>query len=314
MMVRIICSLLAAAYPTHYIYYMLQRHKRTFQVDAQEYPFEDHWLEKDGTALHFIDEGDGVPVLMLHGNPTWSFLYRRIIVSLRGKCRCIAPDYPGFGYSGHPPAYSYTPEEHARWIKALIESLRIDRCILVVQDWGGPIGLSLAVDHPGRFAGIVLCNSWCWPPMLNALIFSWIMGGPLGNYLHLRHNFFARVIVPWGIYHKETRLPSVLKAYTDPFPTPESRMGTYVFPRSIRTSSAWLKDIESRLYMLRNKPVYMVWAMKDPAFGKKYYIRRWKKYFPDARLDMVSDASHYLQEDCPERVVNAIENVLKILK
>lgn len=146
--------------------------------------------------------------------------------------------------------------------------------------------------------------------MPGARVFSWIMGGPLGKYLQLRHNFFARVIVPYGIYHKEARTPGVLEAYTDPFPTPESRMGTWVFPRSIRTSSPWLKEIEARLPVLGSLPVRMVWAMKDPAFGKSSYIRRWQGFFPGAPVERVADASHYLQEDCPQRIVRAIENIL----
>ncbi len=279
-------------------------------MDTGEYPFKDHWFEREGSALHYVDEGQGTPVLMLHGNPTWSFLYRNVIKAVAGRCRCIAPDYPGFGYSEHPPEYSYTPEAHAQWIRALVDTLGLERCILVVQDWGGPIGFSLAVEQPERFAGIVLCNSWCWPPTPGARVFSWIMGGPLGKYLHLRHNFFARVLVPYGIYHKEARTPGVLEAYTDPFPTPESRMGTWVFPRSIRTSSPWLKEIEGRLPVLGSLPVRMVWAMKDPAFGKSSYIRRWQGFFPDAPVERVTDASHYLQEDCPQRIARAIENIL----
>ncbi len=289
---------------------MSQKHERPFTVDIDEYPFTDNWFKRDGVNLHYVDEGDGIPVLMLHGNPTWSFLYRKIIKGLKGKCRSIAPDYPGFGYSGHPPGYSYTPAEQAEWINALIEFLGIERFVMIVQDWGGPIGFSLAVNKPERIAGIVLCNSWCWPPLLNARIFSWIMGGPIGKYLHLRRNFFAKVMVPSGIFHREAKTKTILKAYTDPFPTPESRMGTYVFPRQIRKASPWLKTVEEKLKVLRDKPVEMVWAMRDPAFGKEYYIKKWKTFFPDAPVERVEDASHYLQEDCPERIISAVERIL----
>jgi haloalkane dehalogenase len=86
---------------------------RKFEVDRAEYPFADRWLEREGSALHYVDEGSGPAVLMLHGNPTWSFLYRKVIKQLGGACRSIAPDYPGFGLSDHPPGYGYTPQEHA---------------------------------------------------------------------------------------------------------------------------------------------------------------------------------------------------------
>jgi haloalkane dehalogenase len=133
------------------------------------------------------------------------------------------------------------------------------------------------------------------------------MGGPLGRYLHLRHNFFARIVVTLGIYHRRVKPWSVLKAYTDPFPTPESRMGTYVFLRQIRKASAGLKSIEDRLTVLRAKPVEIVWAKKDPAFGKAAYIKKWKTHFPNAPVDHIRGASHYIQEDAPERIVSTFK-------
>jgi haloalkane dehalogenase len=286
-------------------------HARRFQVDAGEYPFEDHWLDRDGVAMHYVDQGRGVPVLMLHGNPTWSFLYRKVIRELSPACRCIAPDYPGFGYSDHPPGYGYTPPEHASWVGTLLDRLGLDRFVLVVQDWGGPIGMSLAVDRPEQVAGLVICNTWCWPPDMAARIFSLLMGGArLGRHLQLEKNFFARRIVASGIVRPEIKTPAVLAAYTDPFPTPDSRMGTWVFPRSIRAQSAWLRSLEEKLPVLRDKPVEMVFAMKDVAFGKESCIRRWHRHFPEAPVDRLSDASHYLQEDRPDRVAAAVRRVL----
>ena len=284
--------------------------KRPFSVSREEYPFEDHWFERDGAAMHFVDEGEGTPVVLLHGNPTWSFLYRNVIKALGGACRTVAPDYPGFGFSDHPPGYGYTPQEHAGWVKALVSHLGLPPFILVIQDWGGPIGLSVAVEDPDRIAGLVIGNTWCWPPDTRAKVFSCLLGGPLGRFLHLRRNFFAKRIVPSGIARPERKPPEVLKAYTDPFPTPASRMGTYVFPGAIRQESTWLGSIEERLHVLGEKPVEMVWAMKDKAFGSEKYIDHWKGHFPDAPVERVADASHYLQEDCPENVAAAIRRVL----
>jgi haloalkane dehalogenase len=289
---------------------MTAAHERSFSVSDVAYPFRDHWFERDGVAMHYVDEGDGTPVLMLHGNPTWSFLYRDVIKDLAGTCRPVVPDYPGFGFSEHPPGYGYTPQEHAEWVTDLIDHLHLDGFILVMQDWGGPIGMSVAVDRPHSVAGLVILNTWTWPPDWNLWSFSSVMGGPIGRYLHLRRNFFARRLVPWGIARKERKTPELLRAYTDPFPTAESRMGTYVFPRAIRKSASWLRSIEQRLSCLREKPIEMVWAMKDPAFGKESYIRRWQGYFPEAKVDRVDDASHYLQEDCPDRVAAAVRRLL----
>lgn len=283
---------------------------RRFAVDENEYPFADRWFTHEGIHMHYVDEGEGTPVLMLHGNPTWSFLYRKVIKALNGKCRAVAPDYPGFGLSEHPPGYGYTPREHAEWVEALLDHLKIERFILVVQDWGGPIGLSLAVKNPSRVAGIVLLNTWCWPPTANAYIFSFIMGGPLGPYLQMKKNVFARHLVPAGIVRPENKTPEILKAYTDPFPDPETRRGTYVFPREIRKSADWLRGIEERLPLLRETPVEMLWALKDFAFGSERYIKKWQGLLSWAKLTRLPDASHYLQEDCPEEIAAAVEKIL----
>ena len=283
---------------------------RKFDVDPAEYPFADRWFERGGSALHYVDEGSGPPVLMLHGNPTWSFLYRNVIKQLGGACRAIAPDYPGFGLSDHPPGYGYTPQEHAEWIHALVDELGLKQFVLVVQDWGGPIGLSIAVERPDDVAGLVILNTWAWPPDRTGVVFSLIMGGPIGKYLHLRRNFFARRLVPSGIARAVRRTPAILKAYTDPFPTPASRTGTWVFPRAIRRSAAWLAEIERQLPRLRAKPVEFVWAMKDVAFGRERILGRWLSYFPGAPVDRLPEAKHYLQEDEPERVAAAVKRMV----
>jgi haloalkane dehalogenase len=262
--------------------------------------------------MHYVDEGSGTTVLLLHGNPTWSYLYRNIIKALSKEARLIAPDYPGFGFSDHPPGYGYTPQEHAQWVNALIDHLGLKKILLVCQDWGGPIGLSIAVERPQDFAGLVILNTWCWPPTWDARLFSRLMGGKvLGKFLQLRKNFFASKILPSGIFHKEKVTPALRKAYADPFPTEDSRMGTWVFPGEIRRAARWLADIESRLHLLNYKPVAMVRPKRDPAFGKRRVLDRWLSHFPKADVEELEDASHYLQEDRPDQVIAAIRKVLK---
>src|SRR5215831_4091649 len=115
---------------------------RPFEVDPDEYPFADHWLAYKDGRIHYIDEGQGPVVLLLHGNPTWSYLYRNIIKELRGECRLVAPDYPGFGMSTAPSGYTFTPQEHAEAIEEFVHHLDLKDLILVIQVWGGPIGLA----------------------------------------------------------------------------------------------------------------------------------------------------------------------------
>ena len=285
--------------------------QRPFAVSQELYRFEDHWLERDGAAMHYVDHGSGTPVLLLHGNPTWSFLYRDVIRMLGSGARAIAPDYPGFGFSDHPRDYGYTPPEHAEWVTALIDHLRLPPFVLVVHDWGGPIGMSIATRQPDRIAGIVILNTWAWPPTFDMRVFSHAMGGnTLGKWLQLRRNFFARRILPAGISRADRKTPEILDAYTAPFPDRQSRVGTWVFPGAIRKNYVWLRETENALWRLRDKPVEFVWAMNDVAFAKKHIMARWRGHFPTAPWELIAGAKHYLPEEQPERVAAAIERVI----
>lgn len=257
-----------------------------------------------------MDEGEGRPVLLLHGNPTWSFLYRRVVGDLGERCRCVAPDLPGFGRSEAPDGYGFTPPEHARVVGRLVDELGLEDFVVVGHDWGGPIGLAVATDRPGRVAGLVLSNTWCWRPDPWMAAFSLLMGGPVGRWLCLRRNFFARRIVPLGIHRRDRRTGPVLEAYRAPFPTPESRVPTWVFPRAIRTSADWVAEVEARLDRLRGRPVELVWGMRDPLLGRRTHLERWRRRFPAAGVDRVEDAAHYLPEDRPDRLATGVRRVL----
>ncbi len=273
-------------------------------------PFSPRWLSLGGAVLHYVDEGGGnPPVLMLHGNPTWSFLYRGVVSRLRESFRCIVPDLPGYGYSLPPPGYGFTPQEHAAWLRTLLHELGIGQFILAAQDWGGPIGLSLAVEHPEQVKGLVLANTWCWPPFWDARLFSLFMGGPVGKWLNLRHNVFPRFVLPLGMSRSSRRRRSPLQAYVRPFPSPEARQGVPVLAEHLRRSSDWLASLEQRLPSLRGLPVYLVWGLKDPIFGRRAYLDKWLNLFPEAYIDRVEEASHYLPEDAPERMARAVQRV-----
>jgi haloalkane dehalogenase len=280
-------------------------------VPAETYPFENHWLERDGVRLHYLDRGSGTPILLLHGNPTWSFLYRNVIRELDGACRCIAPDYPGFGRSTAPQDYGFTPVEHAATVGRLVDALGLEGFVVVGQDWGGPVGLSVALERRERVAGVVLCNTWCWPPDAPIWLFSLLVGGPPGRWLCLRHELFTRWIVPAGIHRRERRTGTVLDAYRAPFPTRESRLPTWVFPRALRSCSGWLAGLDARLHGLQDVPVELVWGRRDPLLGRASVLERWRRRFPGAGVDRVEDAAHYLQEDRPERLAAGVRRVLE---
>lgn len=269
------------------------------------YPFASHYAEIDGSAVHYVDEGSGPPLLLLHGNPTWSFLYRDVIRGLRDGYRCIAPDHPGFGLSRAAPGYAYTPAEHADVLQKLVLELDLSEVTMMVHDWGGPIGFAVATRHPGRFAAFVVGNTWAWPKAdLGTQIFSRLLGGTIGGHLILRRNFFVEKVVPGNV--KRKKLPGdVMDAYRGPFPTPESRRPVHVFPREILASRPFLAQIERSLPTLRERPALIVWATKDPAF-REAERKRWEQMFPAHQTVILEGAGHYLLEDAGDEIVSAI--------
>ncbi len=287
--------------------------KRPFEVDSVEYPFEDHWLPYRDGYIHYIDEGQGPTVLLLHGNPTWSYLYRNVMKELRSDCRLLALDYPGFGMSKAPSHYGFTPQEQADAVVDFIGRLNLKQVVLVVQDWGGPIGLHYAVRHRENLRGIVVMNTWAWPAtVLPMKLFSLIMGGwPLGYWLQTQRNFFATILVQHGIYHAEQVTESVRKAYTAPFPTPESRTPTWIFPGQIRKARSWLAEIEAKLPMLSDVPTHILWGTKDSGAFPLEEMEKWQRYLTMNETEPLDDASHYVQEDRPDRVVASIRRVLE---
>lgn len=292
------------------------RRERPFTVDETLYPFADRWLDVQGATLHYVDEGparaagDARPVVLLHGNPTWSFLWRHPIRQLRRRARMIAPDLPGFGMSEHPEGYGYTPQEHAERIGAFVEALGLEGMVLVLHDWGGPIGLRVALERSDRVAGLVVANSFCGPLDRPARAFSALAGGRVGRWMHRRHNAFARWIVPLGTAQPQARQQAIRHAYTAPFPTEASRVGTWVFPRALRSEAAWLAELEGELERLNHLPVGLVWGRRDPVLGRRAWIHRWQRHFATTDVERRRDASHYVPEDAPESVTTTIEQLL----
>jgi haloalkane dehalogenase len=274
-------------------------------IPEQLYPFESHFAQIEGARLHYVDQGSGPPLLLLHGNPTWSFLYREIIKGLSDRFRCVAIDYPGFGLSRAVPDYGFTPAEHSRIVERLVLELELRDVTMMVQDWGGPIGFALATRHPDRFAAFVIGNTWAWPKSdPGTQIFSRLLGGPIGGYLILRRNVFVERIIPGNVKRKKLSA-QVMDAYRGPFPTPESRRPMHVFPHEILASRPFLAEIDRKLPALRERPALLVWPTRDIAF-REPERRRWEGIFPDHRTVVLEGAGHYIQEDAPGEIVAAI--------
>jgi len=182
-----------------------------FTPDPDLYPFESRWFDSSRGRMHYIDEGppggQGPTILLCHGNPTWSFLYRDIITALRGRFRCIAPDYLGFGLSDRPAGFGYTIDEHARVVGEFVDHLTeregLDGFLTMGQDWGGPISMAVAVERSEKVRGITLGNTWFWPTdQLTMKIFSRVMSSPPLQYAILQRNFFVERLVPAGTQHR----------------------------------------------------------------------------------------------------------------
>jgi haloalkane dehalogenase len=277
-----------------------------FTPDPALYPFESRWFESSQGRVHYVDRGSGPPILLYHGNPTWSFLYRDIITSLQDRFRCIAPDYLGFGLSDRPRGFGYTVEEHVRVMGEFVDHLGLDGFLTMGQDWGGPISMAVATQRADRVRGVVLGNTWFWPAAdLPTKLFSKVMGsGPMQRAI-LDRNFFVNRLIPAGT----ARPPSdeVMAHYRAVQPNREARAGVARLPKEILAAKPVLERLARDVpATLGSKPALLVWGMKDPAFRPGPNIPRMREAFRDNVLVELPNAKHFIQEDEPARIADAI--------
>ena len=278
----------------------------TFTPSPALFPFRSRWFDSSVGRVHYVDEGEGRPLLLLHGNPTWSFLYRHIIARLRDGYRCIAVDYPGFGLSVRPEGYGYTPAEHARVVGELVDHLGLDDLLLMAQDWGGPIGMAVALGRPDRISGLVFGNTWFWPPdRVSMVLFSRALSSPPARWAILQRNLFVELGLPLGT--ARTLSTQEMNTYRGAQPAPWARLGVAEFARQITASSGWLHELAvSAPRVLGSKPVLLVWGMQDLVFRPSVFLPRWRQSFPDHVLVELPSARHFIQEDAPAEIADAI--------
>ncbi|MEA2456012.1 MAG: haloalkane dehalogenase [Thermoleophilaceae bacterium] len=284
---------------------------------AGTFPYASRFVSAGDVSLHYVDEGppEAAPLLFVHGNPTWSYLWRRQIAELSSKGhRCVAFDHMGFGRSDKPPQLSAYPlERHVANAVALIDALDLHDVTLVGHDWGGPIGLGAVLDRGDRLSRIVLMNTWAWelPSFLPPFLREFRTDG-LGEILALGGNLFVESI-PGGMHRRDTD-PVMMEAYRAPFPDYWSRAGTLAFQREIPLterdrSAPVMASIHERLADV-DVPVLLVWGMRDPVF-QPVFLEQWQELFPKARTVELPEASHFLVEDDPDGVTGAIEGFLR---
>jgi haloalkane dehalogenase len=269
------------------------------------YPFTGSYLNLDGVSLHYLDEGAGEPVIMLHGNPTWSFFYRNLILGLRQQCRVIVPDHIGCGLSDKPDEsrYDFSLERRVRDLEALIEHLKLPgRFTLVMHDWGGMIGMAYAVRHPERVNRLVLLNTAAFhlPPAKPLPPSLWVCRNTaLNDFLVRRSGLFCRLVTRWGCRHPMS--DRVREAYLSPHGSGESRLAHLRFVQDIPLkpedrSYALVSQVQELLPTFRQTPTLILWGEKDFVFDR-YFLEVWEKTLPEAEVHRFPEAGHLVLED-----------------
>jgi haloalkane dehalogenase len=273
------------------------------------YAFEPRYVEQDGLRMHYVDEGAGAPILMLHGEPTWAFLYRKMIPTLAGVGRVVAPDYFGFGRSDKPTRIEdYSYEFHYAAIERLAEALDLRDTTVVVQDWGGPIGFRLAVEHPARVARLVILNTG-------------IGAGRAPSEEWLRFRAFVRRVGSDLVPGQLIRISAVtaladdvIEAYNAPFPTPESKAGVLAFPEQVPTeidhpNAAKMLEIRAALERWE-KPALVLFSDSDPIFSTVSAEHMASRIPGSGPAEIIAGAGHFLQEEKGEEIAERIVRFL----
>lgn len=281
------------------------------------WPYEPRWFNSADGRMHYVDEGprNGQPIVMVHGNPTWGYLYRRFIEAVtQAGYRAIVLDHLGFGRSDKPDNPKlYQIPRHGDRCEALLESLDLQDATIIVQDWGGPIGLTWAARHPERVRNLVVLNTFAHRPpgkvalpLPLRLFRTPIIGEVLVKGLHA---FVKLFLFKDGLVYPKRLGARERAAYLAPHPNWSSRTAILVFPREIPSGpsgrvSDFVAVIHDQLVKaFYHKPVLIAWPMKDVAFRPEILDNLWLQDFPDAEVMRIEDSGHYIQEDAHEKVI-----------
>lgn len=271
-------------------------------------------LEVDGGPMAYVDHGEGEkPILCVHGNPSWSFLYRRVIEHFGGERRVIAPDHIGCGRSAKPQDWTYRVADHVANLEKLVLELDLKDITLVCHDWGGAIGMGVAGRHPGRFSRFVVMNTAAFHlPLLPLRIAVCRIPG-FGAVAIRGFNAFAGAATVMAV--ERPMKPEVKAAFVAPYHDWSSRIATLRFVQDIPMSPAhrsWetMQTIEKNLSKLRSKPLLALWGMQDWCFTPAF-LDRWLEHFPEAQVERYADAGHYTLEDAHERILPRMARFLE---
>jgi len=283
------------------------------------YPFKSHYMDLDGLQYHYVDEGRGEPVVMVHGNPTWSFYYRELIKSLSGRYRTIAPDHIGCGLSDIPPPsqYNYTLQTRIDDLDQLIGSLTgSEKISLILHDWGGMIGMAYALRHPQKISRLIVLNTAAFlPPDAKKIPMRLHLirnSGPLAAIAVLGFNLFALGALYMASHRGLAR--EVKRGLIAPYNCWKNRIATLKFVQDIPLgekdpSYMVVQQTGEQLHLLSKLPMLICWGEHDFVFDFDY-LAEWQRRFPDAEIHRFPDAGHYVLEDVPEKIVPLIDRFL----
>jgi haloalkane dehalogenase len=285
------------------------------EIWRKEYPFESHFFDVgDGVRMHYLDEGpdSDEAVVMLHGNPTWSFYFRNVVRALRGRVRCIVPDHIGMGLSDKPAKYPYQLARRIGDVQKLIAHLRLKRVHLIVHDWGGAIGMGVATRAADRTGKIVILNTAAFPDENIPGRISVCRWPVIGSLLVRGFNGFAGPAVSMAV--TKPLAPEVRAGFLAPYRSWANRVAVHQFVRDIPMEPAHptlpiLQQIAVDLAWLRAKPILIGWGGRDFCFTD-HFFERWKQFFPHAETEHYADAGHYVLEDAREQLIPRIAEFL----
>jgi haloalkane dehalogenase len=283
-----------------------------------QYPFSSHYFEHDGVRQHYLDEGaaDAPVMVMVHGNPTWSFYWRHLVTAFSSQYRVIVPDHMGCGLSDKPQDYAYTLEQHIRNLESLLDHLGVKNITLVVHDWGGGIGFGYATRHPQNIKQMVVFNtSAFFRPVLYWGIK--VSRSPfIGDFLTRGLNTFLEGSFMIATSQRKRFRGDVRDGYLAPYRNWHDRVAILGFVRDIPMKASHptrktVDEIESRLHLLKDKPKLFCWGVDDPVFTTDTFLAGFREHFPAAKVHELENAGHYVVEDAHERIIPLMRDFLK---
>ncbi len=280
-------------------------------LDRTEYPFQSRYYRVNGYKMHYLDEGKGETILFVHGTPSWSFDFRNVIKRLSTTYRCIAVDHMGFGLSDKPAKYDYATLTHSQTLGKFIGQKQLQSFHLVVHDFGGPIGLHLAIQYPHLISKIIVLNSWLWSSQTEPdfIRFRRVLKSPLLPFLYRYLNFSPRVLLPQSF--GECKIGRKIRThYTKPFANPTQRNGPLAFAKSLLLDQDWFESLWQRRHAISGKPTLLIWGMKDKLISPKY-LDKFGEGFPNAMIQKLESSGHFPQEEQPEKVAEFINQFLR---